>query len=340
MMTMNTHQPLNLAFLGCGFVTRLHSKTLSGFKPDVRCYYASRDRDKAIAYNNHYKGSGYFESYAAALADASIDAVLVATPPIHHLDLTLQAMRAGKHVIVEKPPFLCSADFDTIRQVQAETGRLVLVAENYFYKPVVSKLREIIRAGLIGEVLFIHINALKHQHPHALKGQITPQERRAPTGNWRGDADLSGGGALFEGGIHWMNFIANLGLTVKSVHGFRPGAPNGIERSMLVAIQYVEGAVGTLSYSWDIPSSFKGLRLSKIFGREGSITFESNGLFILLNGVKKRVMIPKLTDIAGYKAMFRDFIRALRWGVEPRMSLELAQKDLTLVETVYQSLNR
>ena len=322
-MTMSTHQPLNLAFLGCGFATRLHSKTLSSFKRDVRCYYASRNREKAIAYNNKYKGSGYFASYADAIEASNIKVVFVVTPPTHHLDLTLQAMRAGKHVIVEKPPFLRSADFDIIRQAQVETGSRVFVAENYFYKPVAIKLRDIIGAGLIGEVLFVHVNALKQQ----------------TTGNWRDDDALSGGGALFEGGIHWINFIANLGLTVQSVCGFRPGAQNGMEKSLLVAIQYAEGAVGALYYSWEIPSLLKGLRLSKIFGREGSITFESNGLFILVNGVKKRVIIPKLTDIAGYKAMFRDFIRALRWGVEPRMSLELAQKDLTLVETIYQSLN-
>jgi predicted dehydrogenase len=312
---------LNLAFLGCGFATRLHSKTLSNFKRDVRCYYASRSRDKAIAYNSKYKGSGYFASYADAIADANIDVVLVATPPAYHLDLALQAMRSGKHVIVEKPPFLRASDFDTIREVQAETRRRVFVAENYFYKPIAYKLRELIRDELIGEVLFVYINALKAQ----------------TTGDWRDDVELSGG-ALLEGGIHWMNFIANLGLTVQSVRGFQPGEKKEMDKSMLVAIEYTEGAVGALYYSWEVPSLFKGLRLSRIFGREGSITFESNGIFIIVRGKQKRLIIPKLTDIAGYKAMFRDFFHALRQAEEPQMNLELAQQDLELIESVYQSV--
>lgn len=308
--------------MGCGFATRLHSKTLTGFKDEVRCYYASRDRDKAISYNQTYRGSGHFDSYEAALHDPNIDVVLIATPPVSHRDLALQAMQAGKHVIVEKPPFLRATDFEVIRKAQTETGCRVFVAENYFYKPVAFKLRELISAGIIGEILFVHVNALKLQK----------------TGDWRDDTALAGGGALFEGGIHWINFIANLGLTVKTIRGVRPGKKDGVEKSMLVAIEY-EGAAGALYYSWEIPSLFKGLRLSKIFGREGSITFESNGLIILVRGSKKRVIIPRLTDIAGYKAMFRDFIHALRTGEEPQMSLDLAQQDLKLIESVYQSLN-
>lgn len=319
-----TDKTFNLAFLGCGFATRLHSKTLSGFKDDVNCFYASRDKDKAKAYNSRYKGSGYFESYEAAINDPNIDVVLVATPPAQHLDLTFKAMQAGKHVIVEKPPFLRSADFDTILKVQAETGHRVFVAENYFYKPLALKLREIISAGLIGEVLFLHINALKKQS----------------TNNWQDDESLSGGGALFEGGIHWINFLANLGLTVESVCGFRPGSQAGIEKSMLTAIKYAEGPVGAFYYSWEIPSLFKGLRLSKIFGREGSITFESNGVFIIVRGTKKRFIIPKLTDIAGYKGMFQDFFKSLRSGKEPQFGLDLAHQDLKLIESIYQSLAR
>jgi len=313
---------LNLAFLGCGFATRLHSKTLSGFKHDFRRFYASRDGKKADFYNRRYKGNGFFGSYEAAIADERIQVVLVATPPALHLDLTLTAMRAGKHVIVEKPAFLHAAEFTGVRQAQAATKRRVFVAENYFYKPLAVKLRELILSGIIGDALFVHVNALKHQ---AANG-------------WRSDAELAGGGAMFEGGIHWINFAANLGLTVEAVRGFRAGVREGLDKSMLVAIKYAEGAVGALHYSWEIPSLFKGLRLSRIFGRKGSITFESNGLFIAVNGARKRLIIPNLTDIAGYKAMFRDFSYAIRNGKEAQMNLDLAERDCALIDTICKSI--
>ncbi|MFQ5707054.1 MAG: Gfo/Idh/MocA family protein [bacterium] len=323
-MSSFTNRPINLAFLGCGFATHLHSKTLSGFKNEVRRFYASRDPEKAARYNRKYKGSGYFESYAAALASPEIDVVLVATPPTQHLELTQQAMQAGKHVIVEKPPFLHSDDFEAVRKVCEETDRRVFIAENYFYKPLAVKLRDILRSGAIGEVLFLHVNALKQQ----------------ATGNWRDNAELAGGGALFEGGIHWIDFLANLGLELKSVRGMRPAPTDGLEKSILVALEYENGPVGAFYYSWEVPSLLKGLRLSKIYGRRGSITFESNGVFLFVRGTRKRLVFPGLKDIAGYKAMFRDFFCALREDREPEFGLNLAKQDLVLIESIYESLNQ
>ena len=312
---------LNLAFLGCGWVTKLHSKTLKSFKNQVQLYYASRNREKARQFCKKFKGQGHFDSYEAAIQSPEIEIVLIATPPALHLELTLQALQAGKHVIVEKPPFLHSADFDRVSQVAHKAGKQVLVAENYFYKPLAMKLREIIKKNWIGEILFIQVNALKLQK----------------SAGWRNDVTLAGGGALFEGGIHWINFMANLGFTIEQIKGFRPGSRPEIERSHLVSIKYKEGPVGVLSYSWEVPSLFKGLRLSRIYGKEGSITFESNGLFILVKGKVKRFLLPGLSDISGYKAMFKDFLQAIRNNSQPLFRLELAKRDLQYLEAIYES---
>ncbi|MFQ5771570.1 MAG: Gfo/Idh/MocA family protein, partial [bacterium] len=145
--SQKTDQPFNLAFLGCGFATSLHSKTFANFKNEIRCYYASRDENKALNYNRKYHGQGYFDSYEAAIHSKNIDIVLVATPPSQHLDLTLLALDRGKHVIVEKPPFLNSADFALVRKMQQTSGCHVFVAENYYYKPLAFKLRAIIHSN-------------------------------------------------------------------------------------------------------------------------------------------------------------------------------------------------
>ena len=319
-MKEKENRPLNLVFLGCGSITRQHSRTLRKFRDRIQLYYASRSIDKARFYNKKYRGSGYFKSYETAIKDPQTDIILIATPPAYHLDLALQALENNKQVIVEKPPFLYSKDFDIIRKAQTESGCRVFVAENYFYKPLACKLREIIRADLIGEILFININALKLQR----------------TDDWRDNKNLSGGGALFEGGIHWINFIANIGLKVKTACGFRPGRDTDLDRSMLVSFEF-ENAVGSLNYSWEIPVLFKGLQISKIYGRKGTITFESNGLFVFVHGIKKRLFIPKLTDISGYRAMFQDFIHSIKSGEEANMNLEIAQRDLEILESIYQS---
>lgn len=314
-----TADRLNLVFLGCGAITASHGRTLAAFRDEVRCFYASREGEKAMAFERRLQGAGSFGSYRAALADGRIDVALVATPPASHLELTLQALRSGKHVIVEKPAFVSLAEFDLAQAAAADTGRRVFVAENYCYKPLARVLREILASGVLGETRFIQINALKHQK----------------SGGWRSDSTQAGGGALLEGGIHWIDLLANLGPAVRSVRGFRAG-PGGLERSMLVVAEYESGAVGTLSHSWEVPSPLGGLRLSRIYGTAGSLAFESNGLFVMHGGRSRRFLVPGLRDIRGYQGMFRDFLAALRNGHEPLMSLDRARRDFELVEAAYQ----
>ena len=132
--------------------------------------------------------------------------------------------------------------------------------------------------------------------------------------------------------------MANLGLPISGVHGFRPGGPREMEKSMLVVVSYGQGAIGTLYYSWEIGSPLKGLRLSSIYGTQGAITFETNGLFLAIRGKRTRLTVPNPRDLLGYKAMFKDFFASLETGREPQFTFDMARRDLTLVESVYASL--
>jgi UDP-N-acetylglucosamine 3-dehydrogenase len=312
---------LGIAFLGCGAVTQAHTRTLRSLDSNVRLYYASRESSRAAAVNTRSAGSGAFTSYAAAVEDQEVDAVLIATPPAFHLEWTLRALAAGKHVIVEKPPFPRAADFAPVEQAARAASRQVFVAENYFYKPLVRMLRAMMKDGVVGEPRFLDIKALKTQR----------------TEDWRDDPVLAGGGALYEGGIHWIDFLANIGLEIVSVHGFRPGVSAGLDREMLVVARYAEGAVGVLFFSWAIPSLLKGVRLSHIYGTAGSVRFESNGMFVLVLGKKRALRFPGVRDLTGTRAMFRDFLGALREQRPPEFTLARARRDLELVEAAYRS---
>jgi predicted dehydrogenase len=148
---------------------------------------------------------------------------------------------------------------------------------------------------------------------------------------WRGEEEQ--GGALLEGGIHWIDLLAHLGPPVRSLRGYRARPDQGPERSTQVVVEYADGSVGTLTHSWEAPSVAGGLQLSRISGREGSIVFESNGLFVLVLGRERRLILPGLRDLAGYRGMFGDFLQALRGGGEPLMTLERARVGATLVES-------
>ena len=321
---MTDGQRLGIAFLGCGAVTRAHTRTLRAIDGHLRLYYASRELSRATEINTQSRGAGAFGSYAAALEHPGVDAVLVATPPAFHLEWTLRALAAGKHVIVEKPPFSRATDFEPVDTAARIASRQVMVAENYFYKPILRALRAMLREGAIGEPRFLDIKALKTQR----------------TQNWRDDATLAVGGALYEGGIHWIDFLANVGLDLISIHGFRPGRGAGLDREMLVVARYAQGAVGALFFSWNTPSLLKGVRLSRIHGTEGSITFESNGLVALALGRRMQLRLPSVRDVTGSRAMFRDFLGAVRENRAPEFTLALARRDLELVEAAYRTADQ
>jgi predicted dehydrogenase len=108
----------------------------------------------------------------------------------------------------------------------------------------------------------------------------------------------------------------------------------------MVAFRYDNDAVGSLYYSREIPSLLRGVRLSKLYGRKGIITFESNGIFVLSRGEGlPRLIFPGFRDIRGYKAMYRDFLAAVREGRPPEMSLERAMQDQRLMDQIYATVH-
>jgi UDP-N-acetylglucosamine 3-dehydrogenase len=319
-------EPIRIAFLGCGFITRVHSRHLAQLRPDVVRAYASRESMKAEAFCRELGGVASYGDYVSAIDDPKNDAVVVAVPPRFHLDLTLRALAAGKHVLVEKPAFPRLADFQSVIDARNRTGRVVIVGENDHYKPLAVQLRRLMASGVIGDLVFGQFTTIVH--------------RLKAADDWRNDESMAGGDAFFEEGIHWLHIAGSLGPRIASIHGFRPTpsleGPDRRAKSMMVAFQYDNGGVGTLLYSREVPSLFRGLRLSKLFGRRGVITFESNGLFIVARGEGlPRFIWPGVRDIRGYRAMYRDFVASIRERRQPEMSLERAMDDQRLMEQVY-----
>ena len=303
---------IRLAFLGCGAAALMHSRTLRRIAPQVVRRYASRCGEKAAGFNQRLHGAGWYHSYASALADDRIDVVLITTPPSSHLALTLAALQNGKHVIVEKPAFLTIHEFDTVELAAQQAGRQVLVAENYYYKPIARTLRQIIANGEIGTVRFVFINALKWQR----------------AAGWRANPELAGGGPLFEGGIHWLNLLANLGPELISAEVAECGSP----LTTVLTARFANGATGVLAYSWELRSPLRGLRLSRVYGTHGSIAFESNGLFVFVRGRRTRLQFPDPMDLPGYGAMFCDFMAALREDRQPEFTMASARHDVAMLQ--------
>lgn len=319
---------LHIAFLGAGFIARVHARHLRALG-GVRVSFASRDGARAEALRRELGGERAYDSYERALADPGVDAVVVAVPPRFHRQLADAAIAAGKHLLIEKPALLSLSDYDEVIASRDRAGLSVLVGENDHYKPQVRTLRSMLASGIIGDLVMVNL--------------VTVAERPKDADDWRNDEALAGGDAFFEEGIHWLHIAGELGPRLVAAQGLRPApsaepGPDRRARSMVVGLTYDNGATGSLLYSREVPSLLRGLRTSKLFGRDGVITFESNGAGVLARGRRRlRVHVPgpaELADIRGYRAMYTDWLEAMRQGEQPQMSLERAREDHVLMEMV------
>ena len=267
------------------------------------------------------RGGQVFASYAEVL-DSAVDAVLISSPPDAHRPQVVAALTADKGVLVEKP--LCATEDDLAAigaAAAAHPDALLMIAENYYYKPLLKLLKWIIRQGFIGQV------------QQATLGKRFTQQA---TG-WK-----SGYGALLEGGIHFVALGADLFAdaprqVTAEFPGHRAGEP---ERNSIVRVEYASGAKLVLRYAWNAFSLTKGtFQHARIVGTEGRIVFECNGLYARLRGRRKRLYFPGVGDLMGYGGMMRDFLQCLQEpGRQPYSDLARAERDLSIVFAAYKHI--
>lgn len=317
---------VHMVILGCGAIARRHSRVARSLDGRVRLSYASRARERAEAYRRRFGGVSAFGSYEEACADPSVDAVFDCTPHAFRVAHAQLAARHRKHLLMEKPVARSLAELATIESAVAEAGVFAMVAENYYFKPLLGALREHLRRGDIGDPLIVELNRVG----------------RGGGFGWRTDAAMMGGGALLEGGVHWVNLLLELGGVPTSVIAAQPERPYAkrapTEDSVEVLVKFAGGAVGKLLHSWHFKSRVGGLSMSRLFGTDGTIHFESNGLFALVLGRRRRLRMPGLHDLMGFRAMLRHFVEAIERGTPPEMSLAVARRDLAVVLAAYRSL--
>ena len=307
-----------ICLVGCGTIGRLHAKNLSGV---AELSFHSRTRASAEAFSGGYGGGPIFDRYEEVL-DSAVDAVLISSPPEAHRDQVIAALGAGKGVLVEKPLCAMAEDLAAIGEaVATHPDTPLMVAENYYYKPSLRRIKWILQQGLIGEVQ---------------KATIGKRFTQAASG-WK-----SGYGALLEGGIHFVAFGADLfEAAPRRVSAEFPGAVAGEpERNSIVKIEYEGGAELVLRYAWNASSMTKGtFQHSRIVGTAGQIVFESNGIYVWVKGRHKRLYFPGFADMMGYGGMVRDFLACLQEpGRKPYSDFSRAERDLGIVFAAYEGL--
>jgi predicted dehydrogenase len=116
------------------------------------------DDEHRAPFEARYPGSKGTADYEELLGDPGLDAVVIATPVPTHYELARQALEAGKHVLVEKPPAMKGADMDELVRLAAERDLVLMPGHLLLYHPGVKKLKELVDGGDLGDVLYLYGN--------------------------------------------------------------------------------------------------------------------------------------------------------------------------------------
>lgn len=199
----------------------------------------------------------FYGDSPAMLASDEIDAVIISTPPNTHEVLASAALRAGKHVLLEKPMAPTIEACARITSVAAETGRLVTVGYNHRYFEAAKLVRDAVSDGAIGALT----------HVRAYSGHTGLSEFKAP---WMYDAKVMGGGALLDNGTHVIDLLRYVMGDADEVVGMTSSKVwnlPGVEDNGFGLIRSPEGVIGRIEASW---SEWKGYRFHiETYGTRG-----------------------------------------------------------------------
>lgn len=182
----------------------------------------------------------FYEEVSGILADDRVDILSIATPPDSHTDISIRAMRAGKHVLIEKPLALTEEDGELIKQVAQETNRVATVNFVLRFNPIVEALRKIVGSEILGKLRRLDL------------ANYAMQET-VPEGHWFWEPRVSGR-ILREHGVHFFDLAAWVGgLKASETWSLGVERKPGMEDRVFAAVKYANGVVGTFWHSFSRP---------------------------------------------------------------------------------------
>lgn len=337
---------ITVALVGCGGVARRYRKayaSLAGVRVLTVVDVSAEEAQAAARETGAIRSSNNFEH---ALAP-EIDAVVISTPNRFHSEQASQALRAGKHVLLQKPMATTVAECDRILAAQAESGRQLGIYMNLLDHPLFHDLRAMSRNGYLGNIV-LYSARLAHRGGLEWGGLDT---------NWRASRKATGGGSFVQLGVHYQHFMRWVtGNSVVAVQAMSKNiACPHLEGDDLTLAQYElsGGALGEIQTSWCTQEEHVSL-----LGTKGSFhyrenqrveftgdvgSFEGEGIRLRGDGsleVLDPCLPPEWDDAANPYNQHRRFFETLAAGQSPPVSGEEGREDVRLVEACYRSASQ
>ena len=230
----------------------------------------------------------------------------------------------GKHVLVEKPIARTLEEADRMIGAAFGAGLALMVAENFHFMPAFRHVKAVLAGAGIGRLRELH---------------LVSRGLRPPSG-WRGDAEVTGGGALIDGGIHYVHNLRWWGGPVRRVFALRPPqtlAGMTAEDAVNVLAELSDGLVGFVSNSLAAPG-LPRVQWSTVTGTEGTCFGDNRGRVVAVRGRGGWKVRLFVRDTRGHAAMLSAFRETMKTGRVSEMDGPSGRADLAIVLAAYRSI--
>ncbi len=346
---------IRLVIVGAGVIGSHHGKVVNELSNEIELTgVVDVDLAKAQALASS-RGSAAFVSLKDALAQAEFEAVAVCTPTGTHAEVAIEALNAGKHVIIEKPAEVSLEKTDAIIEAQRNAGTVVTVISQHRFDPATEILLEAINKGELGRLTsgIASIDWWRSQDYY-------------DSGDWRGTWDMDGGGSLMNQGVHTVDLlVAALGkpVSVFAYTGRLAHENIEVEDVAVAVVKFENGALGVLHAS---TAAFPGLSARlQVHGDKGSVVIEGDRLTFIHTtpGQAERMQLPlrdgveanqlnryKLADDSlasagmnpgqlsdAHRYQYGDFLNALGGVRGVRVGLTVNRQSISVILGAYES---
>jgi UDP-N-acetyl-2-amino-2-deoxyglucuronate dehydrogenase len=333
-------RPLGIGIVGAGVIGNVHAGAL-GELPDLARVVAVADpREDSGRGLAEATGATWYADMDDLLESPDVEAVIIATPSGMHPDHAIQAARAGKHIISEKPMAISPGGLARMVTAVEESGvEMAVIFQNRLSRDIV-KAKRAVEAGMIGKPVLG--NASVHWH--------RTSEYYAANGGWRGTWALDGGGSLMNQSVHTIDLVQWIMGGVASVSANIATLTHDIESedTATASVVYRSGALGTIqgttSASQDWPVRVE------VVGTGGRVVIEKGVLTAwagdseltddLLTATDQAFVdgwVPDEPFGASHRRQLKLILEALREGETPPVPASEARKAVDVILAIYES---
>ena len=337
------NKKVGFGLIGVGAISKIHSLALakSEFCELAAAYDLNAERVEAFA--KEHDCSGYSD-IDAFLSDGNVQAVIIATPSGYHLDPALKAIRAGKHVLIEKPLEITTERCDLlISEAKANKVKLGGIFQSRFYD-VPQLIKKALDNGRFGKLVMIEASVKWFR-----------SQAYYDSGAWRGTWSVDGGGALMNQSIHAVDLLSWFGGPVKEINAMASLIAHEnieVEDTAVAIMKFENGGYGVLEGATSIYPGFS--KRIEICGTKGSAIMEEDSLveWKFENESEEDLRIrekyisasssggaadPLAINYEGHMFQFEDFAKAILDDGKPLVDGEEAAKAVDIINRIYVS---